>query len=61
MNNIAKVERLRKLREGFDHTIEQLYADKARKGFPVVVAAPGGMPIHIPAREALQRFQRTRH
>lgn len=58
MNNPAKVERLERLRRGFDLTIEQLYAEKNRKGFPVVVAAPDGMPVPIPARDALDRFHR---
>ncbi len=60
MNNTAQVQRLQRLRQGFDHTIEHLYAEKARKGYPVVVAAPNGMPVHIPAREALERFHRER-
>lgn len=60
MNNPAQAERLRRLRQGFDLTIERLYTDKARKGYPVVVAAPDGMPVHIPAREALDRFRACR-
>lgn len=60
MNNPAQTERLRRLRQGFDMTIERLYTDKARKGFPVVVAAPDGMPVHLPAREALDRFHKSR-
>lgn len=60
MNNLAQTERIIRLRQGFDMTIERLYTDKARKGFPVVVAAPDGMPVHLPAREALDRYHKSR-
>ena len=60
MTELMQNPRLQRLRKGFDLTIERLYADKAAKGYPVVVAAPDGMPVHLPAREALERFREKR-
>ncbi len=58
MNISSKLERLEQLRIGFDISIERLYAEKASKGYPVVIAAPDGRPVHIPAREALRRLHK---
>ncbi len=53
-------QRLQRLREGFDLTIARLYAEKARQGYPVVVAAADGTPIHLPPEEALARIKKPK-
>lgn len=50
-------QRLQRLREGFDLAIARLYAEKARQGYPVVIAAADGTPIHLPPEEALTRIR----
>lgn len=50
-------QRLQRLREGFDLAIARLYAEKARQGYPVVVAAPNGDPCLLPPEEALAQIR----
>ena len=49
MNQTLQAPRLDRLRQGLDLAVERLYIQKARKGLPVVVAAPSGDPCRISA------------
>lgn len=60
MNEVNMAPRLDRLRAGFDIAIERLYKKKARKGLPVVVAAPSGDPCLISAHAAIKRLNRTK-
>lgn len=54
MIRVEDVPRLRRLRQGFGLTIQRLYADKAAKGYPVVVSDGANGYRHLDARQALQ-------
>ena len=61
MNQTLQAPRLDRLRQGLDLAVERLYIQKARKGLPVVVAAPSGDPCRISAEKAIDRLADARH
>lgn len=60
MIRVEDAPRLRRLRQGFDLTIQRLYADKAAKGYPVVVTDGGQGFRYIDARTALKNYMAKR-
>ncbi len=61
MNQTLQAPRLDRLRQGLDLAVERLYIQKARKGLPVVVAAPSGDPCRISAEKAIDRLADARN
>ena len=61
MNQTLHEPVIARLRQVLDLALDRLYIQKARKGLPVVVAAPSGDPCRISAEKAIDRLADARN
>lgn len=59
MSEQEKIDLYIRLKEGMKRATRQMLERKVKLGEPVVVADSDGMPLVIPAEEALRRFNNS--